>query len=272
MAAVNRVKEQLRQGEASQVVLSTPFSAPLAESPFSLYRRLRRINPSPYMFYLRTPEGTLLGSSSDVLVSCEAGKLKLCPTAGIRPRSHDLLQDALFGDELLQDSGEKAEHAMLVDLGRSDLGRIAETGSVVLERFMELERFSNAMHLTSRISAKLREKLDALDVVAATLPSGIVSGVPKNRAIEIIAQEEDLPRGPYGGAVGWLGLDPDAVHLDFGIIIRSLWIRDGQIRWQAGTGIVHDSDAGKEWLECLRRADAVKRAVMGLDEENAGYP
>ena len=264
-AAVARVKEQLHQGEAIQVVLSTRFNAPLTESPFNLYRRLRRINPSPYMFYMRTPGGVLLGSSPEVLVSCEAGALKLCPIAGTRPRSHDLLQDALFGDELLRDPKEKSEHVMLVDLGRNDLGRIAAAGSVVLERFMEVERFSNVMHLTSRIAAKLEEGLDSFDVLASTLPAGTVSGAPKVRAMEIIAQEEGSPRGPYAGAVGWLGLDQDAVHLDFGIVIRSLWVRDGQIHWQAGAGIVHDSDAEKEWLECLSKAEVMKRAVMGQD-------
>ena len=263
IAAVDRVKEQLHQGEAIQVVLSTKRSAPLTESPFNLYRRLRRINPSPYMFYMRTPDGVVLGSSPEVLVSCEAGNLKLCPIAGTRPRSRDLLQDALFGDELLQDPKEKAEHVMLVDLGRNDLGRIATAGSVVLERFMEVERFSSVMHLTSRIAAKLEQGLDALDVLASTLPAGTVSGAPKIRAMEIIAQEEGSPRGPYAGAVGWLGLNRDAVHLDFGIIIRSLWIRGGQIYWQAGAGIVHDSDAEKEWLECMAKADAMERAIMG---------
>ena len=268
-AAVARVKEMLHQGEGIQVVLSTPFSAPLTESPFNLYRRLRRINPSPYMFYMRLPYmagaagGALLGSSPEVLVTCEAGKLRLCPIAGTRPRSRDAAEDALFGDELLQDPKEKAEHVMLVDLGRNDLGRIAAPGSVTLERFMEVERFSHVMHLTSRISADLAPGLDALDVLAATFPAGTVSGAPKVRAMEIIAQEEQLPRGPYAGAIGWLGLDKDAVHLDMGITIRSLWVREGQVRWQAGAGIVHDSVPEKEWLECCAKAAVIKKVVLG---------
>lgn len=262
-SAVSRVKEMLRQGEAIQVVLSTPFSAPLQESPFSLYRRLRRINPSPYMFYMRLPDGIVLGSSPEVLITCENNKLRLCPIAGTRPRSRDLAKDAIFGDELLQDPKEKAEHVMLVDLGRNDLGRIAKNGSVNLERFMEVERFSHVMHLTSRISAELKEGLGPMDVVASTFPAGTVSGAPKVRAMEIIAELEQAPRGPYAGAIGWLGLDKSAVNLDFGIIIRSLWVRGGQVHWQAGAGIVHDSVPEKEWRECCAKAAVMAKVVLG---------
>lgn len=263
MASVARIKEMLRQGEAIQVVLSTPFSAPLAESPFNLYRRLRATNPSPYMFYMRLSDTALAGSSPEVLVSCENNRLRLCPIAGTKSRSLDPAEDALFGDLLLQDPKEQAEHVMLVDLGRNDLGRIAKPGTVSLDRYMEVERFSHVMHLTSRISAELADGLDALDVLGATLPAGTVSGAPKVRAMEIIAEEEQRPRGLYAGAAGWLGLDKDAVNLDFGIIIRSLWVRDGRIHWQAGAGIVQDSDPEKEWLECLAKAEAVRGAVMG---------
>jgi anthranilate synthase component 1 len=214
------------------------------------------------MFHMSLPDGALLGSSPEVLISCDGGRLRLCPIAGTRPRSSDLARDALFGDELLQDPKEKAEHVMLVDLGRNDLGRIAKTGSVTLERFMEVERFSHVMHLTSRISAELSPGLDPLDVLSATFPAGTVSGAPKIRAMEIIAEEEGAPRGPYAGAVGWLGLDKDSVHLDFGIILRSLWVRGGQARWQAGAGIVHDSDPEKEWLECLAKAEIIRKILL----------
>jgi len=262
------VKELIRQGEAIQVVLSAPFSAPLSESPFSLYRRLRRVNPSPYMFYMRLPDaeaGVVLGASPEVLVTCEAGRLRLCPIAGTRPRSRHPAEDILFGDELQQDPKEKAEHVMLVDLGRNDLGRIARPGSVQLERFMEVERFSHVMHLTSRINAELAPGLDALDVLAATFPAGTVSGAPKTRAMEIIAEEEGSPRGPYAGAAGWIGLDEDAVHLDFGIAIRSLWVRAGRVCWQAGAGIVHDSVPEKEWAECCAKAAVIRQVVLGED-------
>lgn len=259
--AVRRVTERLHNGDGIQVVLSTPFSAPLAESPFGVYRRLRRANPSPYMFYMRFGDGVLLGSSPEVMVSCDENRLRLCPVAGTRPRSANLAQDALFGDELLEDPKEKAEHVMLVDLGRNDLGRIAEPGSVTLERFMEVERFSHVMHLTSRISANLAEGKDALDVLAATFPAGTVSGAPKVRAMEIIAEEEASPRGPYAGAIGWIGLDRGTCNLDFGITIRSLWIRDGRIHWQAGAGIVHDSVPENEWNECLAKAEVMRKVV-----------
>ncbi len=265
MAAVARIKEEIRQGEAIQVVLSTPFSAPLCESPFNLYRRLRRLNPSPYMFYMRLPgrHGVLLGSSPEVMVGCDAGKLQICPIAGARPRSRDAAQDALFGDELLQDPKEKAEHVMLVDLGRNDLGRVAVSGSVTLERFMEVERFSHVMHLTSRIGADLAPGLDALDVLAATFPAGTLSGAPKVRAMELVAREEQSPRGPYGGAIGWLGLDKDVVGLDLGITIRSLWVRDGQVHWQAGAGLVYDSVPEREWNECCAKAAVIREVVLG---------
>jgi len=261
--AVSRVKTMLHQGEAIQVVLSTPRCTPLSESPFSLYRRLRRLNPSSYMFYMRLPDGILIGSSPEVMVSCSQNRLRLCPIAGTRPRSSDLEQDILFGDELMQDPKEKAEHVMLVDLGRNDLGRIAKAGSVVLERLMEVERFSHVMHLSSRIGADLAPDLDAVDVLSATFPAGTVSGAPKVRAMEIIADCEQRPRGPYAGAVGWMGLDKDAVNLDFGIIIRSLWIRGGQVYWQTGAGIVHDSDPDKEWQECRNKAEAIRKTVLG---------
>ena len=262
IAAVRRVKEMLRAGEAIQVVLSAPFSAPLSESPFSLYRRLRRLNPSPYMFYMRLPDGVLLGSSPEIMVTCERNKLRLCPIAGTRPRGDDAAEDALFGDELLQDPKEQAEHVMLVDLGRNDLGRVAEEGSVKLDRFMDVERFSHVMHLTSHISAALKPGLDGLDVLGAAFPAGTVSGAPKVRAMEIIAEMEEAERGPYAGAIGWLGLDKDTVNLDFGITIRSLWVRGGQVRWQAGAGIVHDSVPEKEWAECRAKAAIMQKVVL----------
>ncbi len=266
VSAVRQVKTMLHEGEAIQVVLSAPFQAPLSESPFSLYRRLRRINPSPYMFYMRLPGGILLGSSPEVMVTCDHNKLRLCPIAGTRPRSDDPAKDALFGDELLQDPKEQAEHVMLVDLGRNDLGRVAKDASVTLDRFMEVERFSHVMHLTSHISADLKPGLDALDVIAATFPAGTVSGAPKVRAMEIIAAMEKKARGPYAGAIGWLGLDKDAVNLDLGITIRSLWVRDGQVHWQAGAGIVHDSAPEKEWAECRAKAAVIEKVVLNPDD------
>jgi len=261
--AVKDAKELIRQGEALQIVLSTSFQAPLAEGPFSLYRRLRQINPSPYMFFMRLPDITLLGSSPEVMVSCSDNVLKLCPIAGTRPRSQDKVEDAFFGDDLLQDPKEKAEHAMLVDLGRNDLGRIAKPGTVQVERFMEVERFSHVMHLTSRIKADLNPEYGVVDIIEATLPAGTVSGAPKVRAMEIIAEAEKSSRGPYAGAIGWLGLDKVKVNLDLGITIRSLWIRGGHITWQVGAGIVYDSDPEKEWEECLNKSAVIRKVVYG---------
>ena len=261
IAAVNRMKEQIRQGELIQGVLSVPFQAPFTANPFNFYRRLRRRNPSPYMFFMNIPDGVLLGSSPELLIRCEDSQLRLSPIAGTRPRGKVLEEDVLFGDELLHDPKERAEHVMLVDLGRNDLGRIAKPGSVKVERFMEVERFSHVMHLTSRIEAELDTANDAFDILRAAFPAGTVSGAPKIRAIELVAEEEQLPRGPYAGAIGWLGLDKDSVNLDFGLTIRSLWIREGYAYWQAGAGIVFDSQADMEWAECLRKAAIIKEVL-----------
>lgn len=258
MAQVDRVKELIRTGEAIQAVLSTRFEAPFSGEPFVLYRRLRQINPSPYMFFMRLPRLTLLGSSPELMVRCQDGLLESRPIAGTRPRGQSEDQDRGLAEELLADPKERAEHVMLVDLGRNDLGRIAAPGSVRVDKFMQVERFSHVMHLTSYVQARLAEGLDALDVLQATFPAGTVSGAPKIRAMEIIAETEALPRGPYAGAVGWLGLDtvdgPRRVNLDTGITIRSLWIRDGQVHFQAGAGIVADSEPEKEWNECRNKA------------------
>ncbi|TVQ98602.1 MAG: anthranilate synthase component I family protein [Desulfovibrionales bacterium] len=260
MERVRRTKELIRTGEVIQTVLSTRFEAPFSGEPFVLYRRLRQINPSPYMFFMRLPRLTLLGSSPELLVRCQGGELQSRPIAGTRLRGETESRDRELAEELLADPKERAEHVMLVDLGRNDLGRIAAPGSVSVEKYMQVERFSHVMHMTSYVQAQLAQGKDALDVLQATFPAGTVSGAPKIRAMEIIAEEEGLPRGPYAGAVGWLGLNPaegperDAVNLDTGITIRSLWVRDGQVHFQAGAGIVHDSDPHKEWQECHNKA------------------
>ncbi len=258
---VSQTRELINGGEAIQVVLSTRFQAPFYGDSFTLYRRLRQTNPSPYMFYLHFPELTLIGSSPELLVRCEEQVLEVRPIAGTRPRGQDAREDQKLSDELLQDPKEKAEHVMLVDLGRNDLGRIAIPGSVKLEKFMQVERFSHVMHLTSYIKAILKSNLDCLDVLQATFPAGTVSGAPKIRAMEIIAQMEQIERGPYAGAVGWLGLDKENINLDTGITIRSMWIQNNQILWQAGAGIVSDSDPLKEWEECQNKAKAIRQIL-----------
>ena len=261
--SVSDAIELIRQGECIQTVLSTRFSAPFEGDSFVLYRRLRQINPSPYMFYMRLPKVELFGSSPEMLVRCRGGELTTCPIAGTRPRGESPVEDERLAEELLADPKERAEHVMLVDLGRNDLGRLAEAGSVSVDKFMQVERFSHVMHLTSYVSATLKDGLDALDVLGATFPAGTVSGAPKVRAMEIVADLERAPRGPYAGAIGWLGLDKGRVDLDTGITIRSMWVRDNVLTWQAGAGIVFDSDPAREWAECMGKARVIREILRG---------
>ncbi|MDR2443758.1 MAG: anthranilate synthase component I family protein [Deltaproteobacteria bacterium] len=263
MGLVSEGRRLVAQGELIQLVLSVGFEKPFDGSPFEVFRRLRRLNPSPYMFYLQAPDLSLVVSSPEVMVSCHQNRLKLCPIAGTRPRGHDASADDLFETELSADPKEQSEHVMLVDLGRNDLGRVASPGSVVVERYMEVERFSHVMHLTSHLGADLAPGLDAIDVISATFPPGTLTGAPKIKAMELISRLEGIDRGPYGGASGWLGLDKDSVNLDFGITIRSLWVREGIAAWRAGAGVVYDSAPEREWQECLNKARAVQ---VALDE------
>jgi anthranilate synthase component I len=275
MAAVEQAKELIRAGEAIQVVLSTRFQAPFSGDHFSLYRRLRQINPSPYTFFMRFPEMTFLGSSPELMVKCDSGKVWLRPIAGTRPRGADAAGDAALSRELLADPKERAEHVMLVDLGRNDLGRIAKPGSVVVDKFMQVELFSHVMHLTSYLSAQLMDDIDAVDVLRAAFPAGTVSGAPKIRAMEIIAELEGADRGPYAGAIGWLGLDAGSVNLDTGIAIRSLWVENGTVHWQAGAGIVYDSEPLNEWNECQNKARVIAetlRSPGGGDDIDSRQP
>ncbi|MBR5704378.1 MAG: anthranilate synthase component I family protein [Deltaproteobacteria bacterium] len=265
---VSAIKEMLRAGEAIQVVPSVRFETPFAGDPFGLYRRMRRFNASPYMFYMRFPQLTLFGSSPEVMVRCTNGQLLLSPIAGTRRRGRDDIEDSRLAVELRDDPKERAEHVMLVDLGRNDLGRIARPGSVNLERFMEVERFSHVMHLTSRVTARLGEGMDALDVLAATFPAGTVSGAPKIRAMDIISELEGRPRGPYAGCIGWIGLDRGSVNLDMGITIRSMWQENATLYWQAGGGIVHDADPVLEWKEVCNKSAIMRLALQERGEEH----
>ena len=288
MSRVRRIRQLLREGEAIQVVPSQRFSTPFEGDAFDCYRRLRRLNASPYMFCMRFPGIMLFGSSPEVMVRCEGGRLTLSPIAGTRRRGRNDAEDEALAAELLADPKERAEHVMLVDLGRNDLGRMARPGSVQVERFMEVERFSHVMHLTSRVTALLgacagagdSSAPDAVDVLAAAFPAGTVSGAPKIRAMEIIRQLEGQPRGPYAGCIGWIGLgcaDPgeaaspeevaSQVNLDMGIAIRCMWQRDDRLFWQAGGGIVHDSDPELEWKEVLNKS-AIMRAALDQGEED----
>ncbi|MBQ7739165.1 MAG: anthranilate synthase component I family protein [Desulfovibrionaceae bacterium] len=263
---VKTIKAELVAGEAIQVVPSVRFTTKFSGDPFELYRRMRRFNASPYMFFMRFDDLTLFGSSPEVMVGATNGDLRLSPIAGTRRRGADEREDQFLASELWHDPKERAEHVMLVDLGRNDLGRIAKPGTVNVERYMQSERFSHVMHLTSSVKAKLKAGLDGLDILAATFPAGTVSGAPKIRAMEIIRELEGQSRGPYAGTIGWLGLDHDRVDLDFGITIRSMWQKDDNLYWQAGGGIVHDSDPDLEWKEVCNKS-AIMRLVLGEGPE-----
>jgi len=261
MEQVREAKRLITEGEGIQLVFSVRFATPFAGEPFGVYRRLKQANPSPFMFFMRFENETLVGSSPEMMVRCDAGRLEVRPIAGTRPRGTTEAQDAALEQELLADPKERAEHVMLVDLGRNDLGRIATPGSVEVVKFMCVERFSHVMHLTSYVEADLKNGLDAIDVLQSTFPAGTVAGAPKIWAMETIARVEQRERGPYAGAMGWLGLGKGPVNVGTGITIRSMWMRDGVCNWQAGAGLVYDSDPEKEWLECNNKARIIREIL-----------
>ncbi len=251
--AVERCHEHIRAGDIFQVVLAQRFEWEAEVDPLSLYRALRVVNPSPYMFHVRLPDVAVAGASPETLVRVEDGVATLRPIAGTRPRGATREEDLAHEASLLADPKERAEHVMLVDLGRNDLGRIAQTGSVQVTDAMVIERYSHVMHMTSNIEAKLRDDVDVFDVIAATFPAGTLSGAPKVRAMQIIADLEPAARRLYGGAVGYLGFDGAA---DLAIAIRTVEMRDGKVALQAGAGIVEASDPETEWHETLHKARA----------------
>ena len=245
-------------GDVVQVVLSQRFERASRVDPFSVYRSLRVINPSPYMYYLDTGSAQIVGSSPEILVRLEGEKIVLRPIAGTRKRGDTDTEDRSLEDELRKDPKEMAEHIMLVDLGRNDVGRVAKTGSVRVTELMTVERYSHVMHLVSHVEGDLREGLDAFDVLRASFPAGTVTGAPKVRAMEIIEELEPTRRGPYAGAVGYFSYSG---NLDTCITIRTLIIKDGTVYVQSGAGIVADSDPGKEYLETVNKAMAMMKAV-----------
>jgi anthranilate synthase component 1 len=255
---VKKAKEYILSGDIIQVVLSQRFQHEGSMDPVLLYRALRHINPSPYLFYLRFDDQILIGSSPEVMVRFEDEQVELKPIAGTRPRGKTEQEDRRLADELLEDPKERAEHVMLVDLGRNDLGRIGRTGSVQVTRLMAVERYSHVMHMVSDIKAYLQEGKDGFDVVRATFPAGTLSGAPKVRAMEIIEELEPSRRGPYGGAVGYFSYSG---NIDLCITIRTILIRNNSIIIQAGAGIVADSDPDREYEEVKHKAEAMMRAV-----------
>jgi anthranilate synthase component 1 len=263
---VNRAKEYIRAGDILQVVPSQRLSTSLTVPAFDIYRALRSINPSPYMFYLKLDDITVVGSSPEVLVRTEDGQIELRPIAGTRPRGQDELEDNRLEQDLLCDEKERAEHLMLVDLGRNDVGRVAEVGSVEVTEFMVVERYSHVMHLVSNVKGRLQKGKDAFDVLAVCFPAGTVSGAPKIRAMEIIDELEPTRRGLYAGAIGYFSFSG---NMDTCITIRTIVIKDKVAYVQAGGGIVADSVPEGEYQETLNKAQALLRAIemAGIREE-----
>jgi anthranilate synthase component 1 len=256
--AVRKCVEYIRAGDVFQVVISQRLSVPLSVDPFEVYRTLRVVNPSPFMFFLRTPHCTLVGSSPEIMVRVVDGKVTVRPLAGTRRRGQTDEEDRRLAEELLADPKERAEHVMLVDLGRNDVGRVARYGSVELSDVMVIERYSHVMHITSNVTGQLTDGRDAFDALAACLPAGTVSGAPKVRAMEVIDEVEPNRRGPYGGAVGYIDF---AGNMDTCIALRTIVIQDGTAYVQAGAGIVADSVPEREYEETLNKARGLLKAI-----------
>jgi len=267
-AAVNRSKEYIREGDIMQVVLSQRLSTQYSGRPIDLYRALRTINPSPHMYFLDMGGFEIVGSSPEILVRLQGDTVTVRPIAGTRKRGKSSERDLELEAELLSDDKELAEHLMLIDLGRNDVGRIAKTGSVQLTERMLIERYSHVMHIVSNVDASIKPELDAIDVLKATFPAGTVSGAPKIRAMEIIHELEPLKRGIYSGAVGYLGWNG---NMDTAIAIRTAVIKDGTVNVQAGAGIVADSVPNLEWKETLNKARAMVKAVE-MASTGLGFP
>jgi anthranilate synthase component I len=262
-AAVERAKEYIRAGDAFQIVLSQRFSGELTVDPLDIYRVLRTLNPSPYMFFLRFDETLVVGASPEVMVRKEGKRVELRPIAGTRPRGKNAEEDDRLEKELLADPKELAEHVMLIDLGRNDLGRVCRTGSVEVTEVMVVERYSHVMHIVSNVRGELDGGQDAFDVVRAVFPAGTLSGAPKVRAMEIIDELEPVRREIYGGAVGYFSFSG---NMDLAIAIRTVVIRNGKVHLQAGAGIVADSDPAAEYNETLNKAMAVVKAIETAEE------
>ncbi|HOP17865.1 MAG: anthranilate synthase component I [Gammaproteobacteria bacterium] len=269
--AVERIKQYILDGDCMQVVVSQRLSIPFSARPLDLYRALRGLNPSPYMYFLDLDDFQIVGSSPEILVRLEDGEVTVRPIAGTRRRGHTEEEDLALEAELLADPKELAEHLMLIDLGRNDTGRVAQVGSVKLTDKMVVERYSHVMHIVSNVTGQLNPGMTAIDVLRATFPAGTVSGAPKIRAMEIIDELEPVKRGVYSGAVGYLSWNG---NMDTAIAIRTAVIKDGQLHIQAGAGVVADSVPELEWKETMNKGRAVFRAVAlaeaGLDQHPCG--
>jgi anthranilate synthase component 1 len=255
---VDKIKEYVLSGDAMQVVVSQRLSMPFSTEPVNLYRALRSLNPSPYMYFVDLGDHQIVGSSPEILARLEDNEVTVRPIAGTRRRGLNAAEDAALEADLLADPKEIAEHLMLIDLGRNDVGRVAQVGSVELTEKMLVERYSHVMHITSNVTGQLREGLSAMNVLRAALPAGTLSGAPKIRAMEIINELESEKRGIYGGAVGYLAWNG---NMDTAIVIRTAIIKDGKVYVQAGAGVVADSQPELEWKETMNKARALFRAV-----------
>ena len=255
---IKRAKQYIVAGDVIQVVLSQRFTAQSSVPAIQVYRALRLLNPSPYTFFLKIGDRTLVGSSPEVMVRLTGNRVELRPIAGTRPRGDTEQEDRRLADELLSDEKERAEHVMLVDLGRNDIGRVAESGSVQVTEYMVIERYSHVMHMVSHVEGVLQKGRDAYDVIRATFPAGTLSGAPKIRAMEIIHELEPEARGAYGGAVGYISYSG---NMDLAITIRTLDIGKDTVAVQAGAGIVYDSDPGRECEETCHKARGMRKAV-----------
>ena len=258
MDAVKHAIEYIKAGDIFQVVLSQRFSVPFTNTPFSLYRTLRRLNPSPFLIYFTMGDFALVGSSPEILVRLRDKKITIRPIAGTRPRGQTPAEDAALAEELLADVKERAEHLMLLDLGRNDTGRVAQPNTVRLVDHFAIERYSHVMHIASEVEGVIRDDCDAIDALKAGFPAGTVSGAPKIRAMEIIDELEPLQRGPYAGAIGYISAAGD---MDTCIALRTAVVKDGVMHIQAGAGIVYDSDPEKEYEESINKAKALIRAA-----------
>jgi anthranilate synthase component 1 len=261
---VDNIKDYIMAGDAMQVVPSQRLSAPFLGSPLNLYRALRRLNPSPHMYFLDLGDFHIVGSSPEVLARLEDGEVTVRPIAGTRRRGRTDEEDLAMEHEMLADPKEIAEHLMLIDLGRNDVGRISHTGTVKVTEKMVVERYSHVMHITSNVVGEVSDDMGAIEVLKATLPAGTLSGAPKIRAMEIIDEFEPVKRGIYGGAVGYIGWNG---NMDTAIAIRTAVIKDGMLHVQAGAGVVADSQPELEWKETMNKARAVMRAAAMVPSE-----
>lgn len=259
MNKVEIAKEYIKAGDIFQVVLSQRLKMPLSGEPFEIYRNLRTVNPAPYLYYLNFDGTVIIGSSPEMLIRVEDGVIQTCPIAGTRPRGRSRAEDAALEKELLNDEKEKAEHVMLVDLGRNDLGRVCDYDSIRVNGFMQIEHYSHVMHIVSSVSGHLRPGCTNFDALRACFPAGTVSGAPKVRAMEIIEELEPTRRGVYAGAIGYFGFTG---NMDTCITIRTILVHEGMTYVQAGAGIVADSDPGREYDETINKARALLQTLM----------